>query len=159
MLFGTQRTMESSTTVVNMKEEAVDKLVEVISQLVETELSKPTSMTDFVGLMEEHTDAIIAGSEGFSDEDAEGCFQIVLLGLQSEASANVTKELSLRLSKALSDPQYAEVKPELRLKIMANLFNVLCDDEMKAEGDVKVQVLADIIRYAGATQQLNALHG
>uniref|UniRef100_A0A7S2CTT4 Eukaryotic translation initiation factor 3 subunit M n=1 Tax=Octactis speculum TaxID=3111310 RepID=A0A7S2CTT4_9STRA len=142
-------------TVVNVNPEARSHLVKFLSDVLGQEFPSSLDLRTFVELMSQHTDALIE-SEKVADSDAEGCFQILFFELQEEKDTAVMLPLVGLITSALTG---SESKAKLRLKILANLYNALCSDDKVPEGQIRVDVLLAIIKYAGKTQQSAMLHG
>ena len=66
--------METSTTIVNINPENLDKIVEFVGGVVGKPLAKPSSVAEFGALLCEHCDALVAGAE--EESDIEGCFEV-----------------------------------------------------------------------------------
>ena len=71
--------MDSSTTIVNINWENLEKLMDYMGSVVGVKLSKPENVSEFTALMVTHADALIAGAD---DVDVEGCFQVLFKDIQ-----------------------------------------------------------------------------
>mmetsp|Transcript_29284 Transcript_29284/g.85419 ORF Transcript_29284/g.85419 Transcript_29284/m.85419 type:complete len:401 (-) Transcript_29284:43-1245(-) len=147
--------MEASTTMVNMNPESIDKLMGFIGEVAGEALEVPKDVASFVALMVKHTDKLISSAE---ESDAEGCFQILFHKIQATQDPAMVAQLVGQITAVVSaDP---ESKPALRLRIMANLYNVLSTSSGQAgSAKVFVDVLLSIIAYAVRTGQLTLLQG
>lgn len=125
--------------------------MEFISSTVGSEVKPPANVAEFTALMCKHTDILIESAE---EIDAEGCFQVLFKDIQLESNPKEAEKLVSKVSEAITGKPTS--KPELRLRIMANLYNVL-----PSSGGAKVfiTVLLSIIKFAGASRQIAMLQG
>ena len=82
--------MDSSTTIVNVNPEQLEKLVEFMSGVVGTSLAKPTSTAEFAALMCAQASALIDGAD---EADAEGCFQVLFKDIQVSSQTTFLKTI------------------------------------------------------------------
>lgn len=146
--------MEASTTMVNMNPESIEKLLLFIGEVVGEALGKPEDVSGFVSLMVAHSDKLI---ESADNSDAEGCFQILFHKIQTTQDSALVSTLVPSVSSALISSTSA--KPALRLRILANLYNVLSTAGGTASSQVLVDLLMSIVNYAVQTGQLSLLQG
>ena len=110
--------MQTSSTIVNVNPSHIHELIGFIGGVIGITLEVPIDVGTFTAILVEHGDALISGAE---DSDAEGCFMVLFKDIQLCEDVGATTKLVESITFAISRKSEDHHKPNLRLRIMANL--------------------------------------